>query len=177
VNRVRYVFDTNVIISSVLFEGSKPDLAIRYALQNGNILFSLELIEELDEVLSRTKFRKYITDEEREEFLNSFINRGILIEVVDVVKECRDPKDDKILELSLSGKTDLIISGDQDLLVLSPFRSVEILSVEQFLQSVSDYPNQRGWLCCLVPRSYALLQIKFITILKDVDSIGDRLPK
>jgi uncharacterized protein len=140
VNRVRYVFDTNVIISSVLFEGSKPDLAIRYALQNGNILFSLELIEELDEVLSRTKFRKYITDEEREEFLNSFINRGILIEVVDVVKECRDPKDDKILELSLSGKTDLIISGDRDLLVLSPFRSVEILSVEQFLQSVSDYP-------------------------------------
>lgn len=95
-NKVRYVFDTNVIISSVLSEGSKPDLAIRYALQNGNILFSLELIEELDEVLSRAKFRKYITDEEREEFLDGFIDRGILIKVVDVVKECRDPKDDKI---------------------------------------------------------------------------------
>lgn len=134
-NKVRYVFDTNVIISSLLFEGSKPDLAIRYALQNGNILFSLELIEEIDEVLSRTKFRKYITDEEREEFLDSFVDRGILIEVVDVVKECRDPKDDKILELSLSGKADLIISGDKDLLVLTPFRSIQIQSVEQFLQS------------------------------------------
>ncbi|MFN6065963.1 MAG: putative toxin-antitoxin system toxin component, PIN family, partial [Pseudanabaena sp.] len=119
---MRYVFDTNVIISSVLFEGSKPDLAIRYALQNGNILFSLELIEELDEVLSRAKFRKYITDEEREEFLDGFIDRGILIKVVDVVKECRDPKDDKILELSLSGKADLIISGDKDLLILDQFR-------------------------------------------------------
>ena len=72
-SKVRYVFDTNVIISSLLFEGSNPDLAIRYALQNGNILFSLELIEEIDEVLSRAKFRKYITDEEREEFLDSFI--------------------------------------------------------------------------------------------------------
>jgi putative PIN family toxin of toxin-antitoxin system len=115
----------------VLFEGSKPDLAIRYALQNGNILISLELIEEIDEVLSRAKFRKYITDEEREEFLNVFIDRGILIEVVDVVEECRDPKDDKILELSLSGKADLIISGDKDLLVLSPFRSIQIQGISK----------------------------------------------
>jgi len=137
VNKVRYVFDSNVIISSLLFEGSKPDLAIKYALQNGIILFSLELIEEIDEVLSRPKFRKYIKDEEREEFLDSFVDRGILIEVVDVVDECRDPKDNKILELSLSGKADLIISGDKDLLVLTPFRSIQIQSVEQFLKNVS----------------------------------------
>ena len=99
-NNVRYVLDTNVIISALLFEGSKPDLALKFVLQNGSIL----------------------------------LDRGILIEVVDVVKECRDPKDDKILELSLSGKADLIISGDKDLLVLNPFRSIEILSVEQFLK-------------------------------------------
>jgi len=130
-----------VIVSSLLFEGSKPDLAIKHALQNGNILFSLELVEEIDEVLSHAKFRKYITDEEREEFLDSFVGRGILIEVVDVVKECRDPKDDKILELSLSGKADLIISGDKDLLVLSPFHSIQIQSVEQFLKSVGSHPS------------------------------------
>lgn len=127
----------------MLFEGSNPDLAIRYALQNGNILFSLELIEEIDEVLSRAKFRKYITDQEREEFLDSFIDRGILIEVVDVVNECRDAKDDKILELSLSGKADLIISGDKDLLVLNPFRSIQIQSVDQFLKSVGHYPPNK----------------------------------
>ncbi len=142
-SKVRYVFDTNVIISSLLFEGSKPDLAIRYALQNGDILFSLELIEEIDEVLSRAKFRKYITDEEREEFLDGFIARGILIEVVDLVEECRDPKDNKILELSLSGKADLIISGDQDLLILNPFLSVQIQSVEQFLKNVGHYPEKK----------------------------------
>ncbi|MCA2506806.1 MAG: putative toxin-antitoxin system toxin component, PIN family [Microcystis sp. M54BS1] len=127
----------------MLFEGSNPDLAIRDALQNGKILFSLELIEEIDEVLSRAKFRKYITDQEREEFLDSFIDRGILIEVVDVVNECRDAKDDKILELSLSGKADLIISGDKDLLVLNPFRSIQIQSVDQFLKSVGHYPPNK----------------------------------
>jgi len=141
-NKVRYVLDINVIISSLLFEGSKPDLAIRYALQNGNILYSLELIEEIDEVLSRRKFRKYITDAEREEFLDGFVDRGILIEVVDIVNECRDPKDDKILELALSGKADLIISGDKDLLVLNPFRAIQIQSVDQFLKSIGYYPPQ-----------------------------------
>lgn len=135
-NKVRYVFDTNVIISSLLFEGSKPDLAMRYALKHGDILFSLELIEEIDEVLSRPKFAKYITDEEREEFLDGFIDRGILIEVVDIIQECRDPKDDKILELAMSGKADLIVSGDKDLLVLNPFRAISIQSVEQFLQII-----------------------------------------
>jgi len=66
-----------------------------------------------------------------------------LIEVVDVVKECRDAKYDKILELSLSGKADLIISGDKDLLVLNPFRSIQIQSVDQFLKSVGHYPPNK----------------------------------
>lgn len=62
-----------------------------------------------------------------------------MIEVVDVIKECRDPKDDKILELSISGKADLIISGDKDLLVLSPFRSIQIQSAEQFFKNIGYY--------------------------------------
>ncbi|MFO0212871.1 MAG: putative toxin-antitoxin system toxin component, PIN family, partial [Pseudanabaena sp.] len=67
------------------------------------------------------------------------------IKVVDVVKECRDPKDDKILELSLSGKADLIISGDKDLLILDPFRSIAIKSVDQFLKSIGyDAPNKEA---------------------------------
>jgi putative PIN family toxin of toxin-antitoxin system len=61
--KVKYVFDTNVLISALLFEGSKPDLVLKYALQNGEVLLSFEVIEELSEVLSRKKFRKYIAEE------------------------------------------------------------------------------------------------------------------
>jgi uncharacterized protein len=71
--------------------------------------------------------------------LEGLLDKGILIEVVDVVRECRDPKDDKVLELSISGKADLVVSGDKDLLVLNPFRSIEIISVEQFLRSIDVY--------------------------------------
>jgi putative PIN family toxin of toxin-antitoxin system len=135
--KVKYVFDTNVLISALLFEGSKPDAALKYALQNGEVLLSFEVIEELSEVLSRKKFRKYIAEEEIEEFIETLLDRVILIQVTDVICECRDPKDNKILELSISGNADYIISGDKDLLVLNPFRFVEIITVEQLLGKIN----------------------------------------
>ncbi len=48
---------------------------------------------------------------------------------------CRDPDDDKFLELALSGDADVIVSGDDDLLVLHPFRGIPILSCDAFLES------------------------------------------
>ena len=135
-NRVRYVFDTNVIISALLFENSKPAQAFQYALANGEVLLSLDLLEELNEVLGRKKFNKYVTNEEREEFLEALIERAVLIEIVENVQECRDPKDDKVLELALNGEARYIITGDRDLLVLNPFRNVRVITVEDFLKTI-----------------------------------------
>jgi predicted nucleic acid-binding protein len=50
------------------------------------------------------------------------------------LRECRDPKDDKFLELAIAGKASHIISGDQDLLMLSPFHGVAILTPVDFLR-------------------------------------------
>jgi putative PIN family toxin of toxin-antitoxin system len=123
-------------VSSLLFESSKPAQVIRFALQQGDVLLSLELLAELREVLGRKKFDRFITSEERDEFLEIFVERAILVEVVERVQECRDPKDDKILELALNGRADCIVSGDKDLLVLNPFRGVKIFTVEEFLRVV-----------------------------------------
>lgn len=135
-NQVHYVFDTNVIISALLFENSKPAQAFQSALANGEILLSLDLLEELNEVLGRKKFNRYVTNEEREEFLETLIERAVLIEIVENVQECRDPKDDKVLELALNGEAQYIITGDLDLLVLNPFRNVRVITVEDFLKTI-----------------------------------------
>ena len=131
---VRYVFDTNVLVSALIFEDSKPGRAFRLALQNGQILLSLTTLEEIDEVMSREKFERYVTAEEREEFLEALIGRARFVEPAEQIKVCRDPKDDKFLELAVSGEAHHIISGDDDLLDLSPFRGIEILSVDDFLK-------------------------------------------
>jgi len=133
-NEVRYVFDTNVLVSALLFENSKPAQALRYALVNGEVLLSLDLLEELNEVLGRERFNQYLTAEEREEFLEALIERAVLVEITENVQECRDPKDDKVLELALNGEAQYIVSGDRDLLVLHPFRDVLVITADEFLK-------------------------------------------
>ena len=130
----RYVFDTNVLVSALIFENSKPGRAFRYALQNGQILLSLTTLGEIDEVMRREKFERYVTAEEREEFLEALIGRARFVEIIEHIKICRDPKDDKFLELAVNGGAYHIISGDDDLLALSPFRGIEILSMDDFLK-------------------------------------------
>jgi uncharacterized protein len=137
-SKARYVIDTNVIVSSLLFENSIPSKAFRYALKHGEVLLSLELLEELSDVFGREKFNRFVTSEERDEFLETFVERAILIEVIEKVQECRDSKDDKILELALNGEAGYIVSGDKDLLVLNPFRDVKIVAPEEFLRTVSQ---------------------------------------
>jgi predicted nucleic acid-binding protein len=58
-----------------------------------------------------------------------------VIEILEPIVACRDPKDDKFLELAVSGRAACIVTADEDLLALNPFRGISILSVERFLAS------------------------------------------
>jgi len=131
---LRLVFDTNVIISALLFEGSKPSKAFDIGIKHGVILFSSSTLAELEEVLSRNKFEQYISHEERKQFLTSFILNSTPVEIDETISECRDPKDNKFLELAVCGKADFIISGDEDLLALNPFRNIQIITPDSFLR-------------------------------------------
>lgn len=137
-SNLRYVFDINVLISALLFDKSKPARAFFAALSNGEVLVSSDTISELNEVLGRKKFNKYLTEEERERFLRSLLQSARLVEIREKVRACRDPKDDKFLELAVNGAADYIVSGDGDLLALHPFRSVQILTPEAFVNAMVD---------------------------------------
>ncbi|MDA0304479.1 MAG: putative toxin-antitoxin system toxin component, PIN family [Bacteroidetes bacterium] len=129
-----FVFDTNVLVSALIFENSRPSRAFRYALQIGQILLSPPVLEEVNEVMSREKFERYVTVEEREEFLEALVAHAKFIDTTEQIRICRDPKDDKFLELAASGGASYIVSGDMDLLDLGVFRGIEIVKVEDFLK-------------------------------------------
>jgi putative PIN family toxin of toxin-antitoxin system len=129
----RTVIDTGVIVSAVLLPRSVPRQAFDLAAARGPLLVSEETIAELDEVLRRPKFDKYVSESQRLEFLAALVRKAEVVEVVDVVTECRDPKDNKFLELALSGKSSHIVTGDLDLLVLHPFRGIVIVNPQSFL--------------------------------------------
>ncbi len=134
----RYVFDTNVIISALLFNTSVPGQAFTRSLEHGTILISQSLVEELNDVLGRDKFNGYVTHDERERFLESLIRESNLVEITESVQACRDPKDDRILESALSGNASHVVTGDNDLLVLNPFRGVQVVTPAKLLELLDE---------------------------------------
>jgi len=130
---LRFVFDTNVLVSAALLSNSKPRQALDLALKQGKLLISFASLAELCEVLSRKRFRRYIDEEDIRTFVAGLTHEAEWVEVHVQITACRDPKDDKFLELAVSGRSTCIVSGDSDLLALSPFQGIPILTPQALL--------------------------------------------
>jgi putative PIN family toxin of toxin-antitoxin system len=105
--------------------------AIRSAV--GVLLFSDETFDELRTRLHRAKFDKYVSREGRSVYLAQLQAVSEWVSTVGVRLGCCDPNDDKLLETALMGEADCIVTGNQDLLVMSPFHNTPILSPTAFL--------------------------------------------
>src|SRR5687767_9240234 len=102
-DRGRFVFETNVLVSSILIRHSPASKAFDWARLRGEILLSLAAASEINEVLSRKKFERYVSTEDRERFLVALIQKARLVDITERIVACRDPKDDMFLELAASG--------------------------------------------------------------------------
>ena len=134
----RVVFDTSTLIGAALKVGSKPHRALLLALEFCVLCASEELIVELAEVLSRSYFDRRLTQAERDKFLEVIRNNVEICPVSEAFAAaldppCRDADDNFILALALACQADAIVSSDQDLLVLSPWNGIPILTPAQFL--------------------------------------------
>jgi len=128
-----FVFDTNAFISAALIKGSVNELALNKAFQIGKVVVSTESFAEFTEVLFRKKFDKYLTDERRLQIIEKLERDTLNCKVTISINSCRDPKDNKFLELALTAKVDCVVSGDQDLLILNPFNDIPIITAADFL--------------------------------------------
>jgi uncharacterized protein len=126
--RLRFVFDTNVIVSALMFSQSKPRLVWDQARKTGAILASHDTLGELDSVLRRPKLAAYVSLSESTVFLTELARVVELVPITERVELCRDPRDDRFLELALAGRADFLLTGDADLLTLHPFRGTAILT-------------------------------------------------
>lgn len=94
---------------------------------------SLALLKEVQSVLERPKFDRYLQRDERDQFVGALTREATLVDITEHIQVCRDPKDNLVLELAVSGKATCVITGDIDLLVLHPFRGIPVLSPADFL--------------------------------------------
>jgi uncharacterized protein len=131
---LRVVLDTNVVVSALLLDASVSRYAFDRAFERGRVLLSLPVLTELYEVLARPMFGKYVAEQDVRLFLSAYVQKVEWIEISESIRACRDPKDDKILELAASGHASHIISGDNDLISLNPFRGIVVTPPAAFLR-------------------------------------------
>jgi putative PIN family toxin of toxin-antitoxin system len=130
----RVVIDTNVYVSRLLREASVPGQAVGRAWREAATLVSVATLEELRAVLRRRKLARYFQPAKLEPYLEKVRSIATYVQVSTAIRACRDPRDDKFLEVAVHGRADLIVTGDADLLALSPFRGIAILTPAAYLE-------------------------------------------
>jgi putative PIN family toxin of toxin-antitoxin system len=132
----RFVLDTNTLVSTFLLsQNSVAAQAYYKAKTKGEIICSEETFNEFSDIFIRPKFDRYVQLNKRLSIIEDLRTLLNFTPVTISLQACRDPKDNKFLELAVEADAACIVSGDKDLLILNPFKEIPILSAADFLET------------------------------------------
>jgi len=127
----RVIVDTNVMISFLIGKRLQK-LKNKLSDLSFTLILTDQLINELKLVTSRPKFRKYFDRQDVNEFIELISIIGLTYKIQDIPDVCRDPKDNFLLGLCLTGNADFLVTGDNDLLDLVAYKGTKIIKVSEF---------------------------------------------
>ena len=133
---IRAVVDTSIVVRAVLKPlGTVGPILDLLAEKRYKFLYSEATLEEVVDVLARPRLRRRFPLRSRDPktVVDLILLRGEAVEPRRSWTVCRDPKDDKFLDVAVEGHADALVSGDEDLLVLHPFQGISIVQPAQFL--------------------------------------------
>ncbi len=146
----RVVLDTNVLISAALTQTGTPRRVVDLVrARNGVVLFSDETFAELCRRILGSKFDPYVSRESRAALVALLGAVAEWVPIAGAALGCRDPADDKVLETALMGRADHLVTGDGDLLAMSPFHGIPIITPARFLalhvqgSATARHPGER----------------------------------
>ena len=131
--RERVVIDTNVLISGLLSTSSTPAKAVERAVTTAQLVGTAATLRELMAKLLSPEFDRYVSRERRDALLLRLAPLIEIVEVLQPIRASRDPKDDKFLEAAVNGRADVLVTGDKDLLVMHPFRGIDIVTPSAYV--------------------------------------------
>ena len=133
----RVVVDTNVLISALLTPTGTPGQVMRELATSGStLLLSRITFLELASRLARPKFDRYRTPEQMDRYLEWLAELAEWVKPSIRITDCRDPDDNRFLEILVAGDGSLLITGDPDLLELHPYEDRPIITPAEFLRSL-----------------------------------------
>lgn len=140
---MRLVLDTNIVVSALLWKGSPHALLAKVRERPAVTLYtSARLLAELADILSREKLATLVRASGRtpDALMQTYLNVARIIATPQVVPRvvARDPDDDHVVACALAAQTDLIVSGDGDLLELKAHRGIRIVSAVEALRLIGQ---------------------------------------
>ena len=132
----RIVADTGILVSAAIRRDSIPALALEKAFLLFEVCVCVSTLAELEMVLLRAKFDRYLDRAEREAFIAGFHERALMLPVSQTVTDCPDPKDNIFLALADSAQAEMLISSDPHLVDMHPWRGIPILPPAAFLVGI-----------------------------------------
>lgn len=137
---MRIVLDTNVLVSALITKGTPPDQLYQAWLRNEiELVTSAAQIDELADVLSRPKLRKYVDLADASKLVSDIRLRATVIRDMPIPRRSPDRKDDAILATAVAGEAELVVSGDKrDILALREVEGIPIRTARDALQVVLD---------------------------------------
>jgi putative PIN family toxin of toxin-antitoxin system len=138
---MKIVLDTNVLISGIFFSG--PPGTILHAWHAGKLQLcvSVEILEEYVNVAERLASR--YAGVEYEGILELIVHNSELVQapsLPDRVSE--DPDDDKFLACALASNTSIIVSGDSDLILVSGYADIRVLTPKAFVAINNEFDHE-----------------------------------
>ena len=133
--KAKVIIDTNLWVSFLI---SREFEKLDFLFSSGKIclLFSERLFAEFIGVASREKFRKYFSKNDIDELSIKMKNVAKMVQTKSLQTQCRDPKDNFLLELAVDGKANYLLTGDKDLLELKTVNKTKIVKIEEFFREI-----------------------------------------
>jgi len=132
---VKAVFDTNILVSALVFPGGSGEAALlRIIEEKDQLVLSKPILEELIGTLSR----KFARDAEELAHLAVFLSElGLFVKSGRKLRVLADEPDNRILECAIAGRADIIVTGDKALLALGEYRKIRIITLRKYLDQQS----------------------------------------
>jgi len=132
----RLVLDTNVVISALLLASSTPSRVLDDAFHHSRLVVTESTERELVAAMLSPKFDKYVPQTKRQELLLRVAPIIERVSVIQLVRICRYPHDDAVLEAALNGRVGALVTGDKDLLALNRFAGINIMTPAAYLEAI-----------------------------------------
>jgi uncharacterized protein len=129
------VFDASALVGALLKPDSVPERALLLARARDTICLSPEVEAEIRAVFARPRFTRYLTPARIELILDVITASALTLRPTERISDCRDAKDNKYLELALAAGAQTIVSSDNDLLSLDPWRGIRIVAPAAYVRS------------------------------------------